>query len=252
MPPAANRLLLRLGVSFRDAQLLRIALVHRSFLNEHPEREPDLESNERLEFLGDSVVNMVAAAAVYERFPAHSEGALTNTRAALVNTTALAAFARRFELGRYLRLGKGEDRNGARDRDSMLADVFEAVVAAIYLDGGFEAARSFLEPLFAERLDAVAHEGRRLVDYKSELLARVQADRNITPRYNTLSVAGPEHRPQITVEVLAADEQLGVGSGPSKQAAAQAAAQAALQRLDAGGTQEISTSDRAEEDARTS
>lgn len=229
---ATDRLLDRLGVTLRDQRLLRVALVHRSFLNEHPEREPDLESNERLEFLGDSVVNVVAAALVYERFPSYSEGELTNVRTALINTTALAGLARRFELGRYLRVGRGEERSGARERDSMLADGFEAVVAAIYLDGGFEAARAFLAPLFAELLAELAAQGRRL-DYKSMLLARIQAERSVTPRYQVLAVEGPEHRPEITVEVVADDERLALGRGPSKQAATQAAAQAALARLDA-------------------
>jgi ribonuclease-3 len=227
---STERLLQRLGVTLRNPHLLRVALVHRSFLNEHPEREPDLESNERLEFLGDSVVNLVAAGAVYARFPAASEGELTNLRTALINTGALATLARRFELGRYLRVGKGEDRSGARERDSMLADAFEAVVAAVYLDGGFEAAQLFLAPLFDERLDELAAQGQRL-DYKSQLLTRLQADRNITPRYQTLSMEGPEHRPEITVEVLADAERLGVGRGPSKQAATQAAARAALEQL---------------------
>jgi ribonuclease III len=227
---AADRLLQRLGISMRNPHLLRVALVHRSFLNEHPERAPELESNERLEFLGDSVINVVAADMVFERYPSASEGQLTLLRTGLINTGALAELARRFELGRYIRMGKGEDRSGARERDGMLADAFEAVAAAIYRDGGFEAARQFLTPLFAERLDALAQEGQRL-DYKSELLARVQAERGVTPRYQLLALEGPEHRPEITVSVLAGDEQLGVGSGASKQAATQAAARAALERL---------------------
>ncbi|MFO7167162.1 MAG: ribonuclease III [Chloroflexota bacterium] len=226
-----DRLIQRLGVPISDTRLLRCALVHRSFINEHPEREPDLESNERLEFLGDSVVNMIAAALLYERFPEHSEGELTVLRTELVKTEALAELARRFELGRYVRLGRGEESSGGRNRDSLLADLFEAVVAAIYLDGGFQAAKSWLEPLFAERLDRIAVEGRRL-DYKSALQVRIQAERNVTPRYRTIEVAGPEHRREFTVEVLVDNERLGVGSGHSKQAAAQAAAQEALERLD--------------------
>jgi ribonuclease III len=235
---SADRLLQRLGVPMRAPHLLRVAMAHRSFLHEHPERAPELESNERLEFLGDSVVNLVAAGMVYERYPAASEGELTLLRTALINTGSLAALARRFELGRYIRLGKGEDRSGARERDGLLADTFEALVAALYLDGGFEAVRQFLEPLFAEQLDALGAHGRRL-DYKSELLARVQAERGVTPHYQVLALEGPEHRPAITVAVLAGAEQLGVGSGPSKQAATQAAARAALEFLAgeaAGGT----------------
>ncbi|MEN9935439.1 MAG: hypothetical protein RLZZ387_2018 [Chloroflexota bacterium] len=229
--PSIDRLLDHLGVPLRDTHLLRAALIHRSFINEHPEREPDLESNERMEFLGDSIVNAVAAMLVYERFPSYDEGRLTAARTSLVNTGSLASLARRFGLGAYLRLSKGEERSGARDRDAMLADAFEAVVAALFLDGGLDAARTFLAPLFAEQIELVATGGHQL-DYKSRLMARVQSERNVTPRYQTVSVSGPEHRPQITVEVLIADVSMGTGSGPSKQAAAQAAAQAALERLD--------------------
>ena len=231
MPPI-DRLLTRLGVALRDTSALQNALVHRSFLNEHPERHPHLVSNERLEFLGDSVVNLVAASVVYARFPSHSEGELTRLRTALMNTAALASLARDFDLGQALRLSRGEDRNGARNRDGMLADAFEAVVAVIYLDGGIDAAQAFLAPQFERLLDDVEQRGQRL-DYKSELMARIQAERNITPLYRVLAVEGPEHRPEISVEVLANDERLGVGVGPSKQAATQAAAQAALARLDA-------------------
>jgi ribonuclease III len=228
---AVDRLAQRLGVTLRDTRLLRVALVHRSFINEHPEREPDLESNERLEFLGDSIVNAAAAILLYERFPSASEGDLTTMRTELIKTSTLAELARGFEIGRYMRLGKGEESSGARDRDAMLADMFEAIIAAIYLDGGFEAAQRWLTPLFDARIAQLVAQGRRL-DHKSRLQEQIQAERGVTPHYRTIATAGPEHRREFTVQVFAAEELLGEGSGPSKQAAEQAAAQAALERLD--------------------
>jgi ribonuclease III len=235
--PSLDRLIERLGVPFADPRLLQSALVHRSFLHEHPDQAVGLTSSERLEFLGDAILNYLAAQLVFERFPDRGEGELTGLRSALVKTTTLAGFARDLDLGAYIRLSKGEQRSGARDRDALLADTFEAVVAAIRLDGGLDAAYAFVEPLFNWQLDQIAA-GNLMLDYKSQLQERIQAERNITPRYRMISVSGPEHRRDFTVEVLAAGARLGLGQGPSKQAAAQAAAQAALERLNAPPAEE--------------
>jgi ribonuclease-3 len=168
---------------------------------------------------------------VFERFPDHGEGGLTGLRSALVKTATLAGFARDLDLGSYLRLSKGEEQSGARTRAALLADTFEAVVAAIYLDGGVEAARAFVTPLLERQLEQIAS-GDLALDYKSQLQERIQAEHNITPRYRTVEVAGPEHRRTFTVEVLVGGARRGLGQGSSKQAAAQAAAQAALAWLD--------------------
>ncbi|HEX5689093.1 MAG TPA: putative dsRNA-binding protein, partial [Roseiflexaceae bacterium] len=152
-------------------------------------------------------------------------------RSALINTATLAGFARLYDLGAYVRISKGDDTDNVRQRDSLLADTFEALVAAIYLDRGQEVARAFVLPLFEQELQRIELHGLPL-DFKSRLQQRIQAERNITPRYHTVSVAGPEHRREFVIEVLAGEEQLGVGQGASKQAAAQAAAQAALEQLD--------------------
>jgi ribonuclease III len=224
-----DTLIARLGVGFSDQRLLRSALVHRSFLHEHPEQAGDLASNERLEFLGDAIINYTAAMLVFERFPERGEGDLTVLRAALINTSTLAGFARSFGLGAYIRLSKGDDASNGRERDALLADTFEALVAAITLDSGLAAAQAFMMPLFEQELDHIQAHGLPL-DYKSRLQQRIQAERNITPRYHTVSASGPEHRREFVIEVLAGDESLGVGRGPSKQAAAQAAAQAALEQ----------------------
>jgi ribonuclease-3 len=227
-----DRLIERLGVPLADPQLLQSALVHRSFLHERPDLAIGLTSSERLEFLGDAILNCLAATLVFERFPDRGEGELTGLRSALVKMTTLAGFAREINLGAYIRLSKGEEISGARERDALLADTFEAVVAALYLDGGLELARAFVVPMFDQQLERIAASGLAL-DYKSQLQERVQAERNITPRYRTMSVTGPEHRRDFTVEVLVGGARLGLGQGPSKQAAAQAAAQAALDRLNA-------------------
>ena len=217
-------------MTFSDPRLLQSALIHRSFLHEHPDQAIGLTSNERLEFLGDAILNFVAAQQVFERFPDRGEGELTSLRSALVKTATLAGFARDLNLGAYVRLSKGEDSSGARERDALLADTFEAVVAAIYLDSGLETVRRFIGPMLDRQITAIAAHGL-VLDYKSRLQERVQADRNITPRYHTVSVTGPDHRREFTVEVLAGGARLGLGQGASKQAAAQEAARVALEQL---------------------
>ena len=227
--PAIQTLMTTLGVQFRDAQLLESALTHRSFVHEH--YEASLQPNERLEFLGDSVLNFLTAQYLYHAFPTHSEGQLTAMRAALVRAATLARFAREFQLGTYLKLGKGEEHSGGRERNNLLADAFEAVLAAIYLDQGMEAAEQFLRPLLEAEGARVTTNGLQLDD-KSRLQERVQSERNQTPRYRTILAEGPDHNRTFTIEVFAGDEKLGVGVGNSKQLAAQAAAQAALAYLD--------------------
>lgn len=225
-------LMQRLGVQFSDPRLLQSALVHRSFVHEHPELTTDLANSERLEFLGDAVINYIAAALIFERFPNNGEGDMTVLRSALIKTGTLAQFARRFDLGNSIKLSKGDAASNGRDRDSLLADTFEAIIAAITLDQGFDTAKAFVTPLFQEELARIEIQGLPL-DYKSRLQQFVQAQRNITPRYQTVSVSGPEHRREFLIEVFADEESLGTGQGFSKQSAAQAAAKAALEQLGA-------------------
>jgi ribonuclease-3 len=218
-----------LGVQFKDPELLDSALTHRSFVHEH--YESPLQPNERLEFLGDSVLNFLTAQYLYHTFPDQSEGQLTAIRASLVRAATLARFARSFGLGKYLKLGKGEEHSGGRERNNLLADAFEAVLAAIYIDQGMAVADSFLIPLLEAESAHVALHGVQL-DHKSRLQERVQSERNQTPRYRTLNAEGPDHSRTFTIEVFAGDQRLGVGVGNSKQMAAQAAAEAALEFLD--------------------
>jgi ribonuclease-3 len=228
--PSLDRLQERLGIVFTDPRLLQSALIHRSFLHEHPDQGVGLIDIERLEFLGDAILTYLAATLLFDRYPDRGEGALTSLRAALVKTTTLAEFARNLGLGNYIRLSKGEEQSGARARDALLADTFEALVAAIYLDKGVAVAQSFATELFEQRLTQIEQHGLAL-DYKSQLQQRIQAERNITPRYQVVAEAGQDPHREYTIEVRAGNERLGCGQGPSKQSAAQAAARAALEQL---------------------
>ena len=231
-----DKLITRLGIIFNDTQRLQGALMHRSYRNEHPDRAHGMADSERLEFLGDSVLNYVAADLLFRRFPAYTEGELTKLRAVLIRTGTLAGFARDLELGSYVLLGRGEKANHAAERDNMLADTFEALLAAMYLDRGLEVVRTFLTPFFEQQL-ALIESGVDVDagDYKTQLLAYVQKHFGITPLYRTVGLEGPEHQREVTAEVLRAGEAIGSGRGPSKQAAEQAAAREALLRLTEGG-----------------
>jgi ribonuclease III len=213
---------------FNDPSLLERALTHRSYLNEHPELA--LDDNERLEFLGDAVLDFVTGAWLYNRFPEQREGRLTSLRAALVKTETLGQFALQVGLNDHLRLGKGESESGGRGRISMLANAFEALLGALYLDQGLGAVQAFLEQLLPEEVDRVLAEERDR-DAKSLLQEWSQAEHGITPRYRTVAESGPDHAKTFTVEVRIGDEVVGRGEGLSKQAAAQAAASDALQTM---------------------
>lgn len=226
-----RRLQEQMKVKFSDLSLLQRALTHRSYLNEHPEHT--LEDNERLEFLGDAVLDFIAGALLYHRFPEMNEGQLTRLRAELVRTETLASFAQQFGLGETLLLGKGEDESGGRTRRKNLCGAFEALVGALYLDQGMEAARVFAEPRFAPALDEIM---RRSSDKDAKSLFQEwgQATFGQTPVYRTVSTEGPDHAREFTVEVMIGSTIVGRGTGHSKQVAAQAAARHALEAIDAG------------------
>ena len=221
----------RLGITFRDLSLLQRALTHRSYINEHPGHI--LEDNERLEFLGDAVLDFIAGAWLYHRFPEMDEGRLTRLRAGLVRTETLAKFAQDFQLGEALLLGRGEDESGGRSRHRNLCGAFEALVGALFLDQGMEAARTFVEPLFGPALDDIL--GRATdKDPKSLFQEWSQATLGLTPIYRTVDSQGPDHAKQFTVEVVIGSTVIAQGTGHSKQTAAQAAAHHALDALEAG------------------
>lgn len=221
----------RLQVRFDDLSLLQRALTHRSYLNEHPEHT--LEDNERLEFLGDAVLDFIAGAWLYHRFPEMDEGQLTRLRAGLVRTETLAHFAQMLRLGDALLLGRGEDESGGRRRISNLCGSFEALVGALYLDRGMAAAQAFAEPLLEPALQDIL---RRAADKdaKSLLQEWSQAELGQTPVYRTVASEGPDHAKEFTVAVIIGQTECGRGVGHSKQAAAQVAAQQALRAIEAG------------------
>jgi ribonuclease-3 len=219
-----------LGLDFRDRSLLFQSLVHRSYLNENPGTR--LRSNERLEFLGDAILDAVAAEFLFQRCPEEGEGDLTLWRSALVRTETLATFAVQFDLGRYLVMGRGEEADGGRTRTTILADAFEAVLGAVYLDGGLDAVRAFLTPFLEKALEGFA--GQLPVDYKSTLQIEAQGRVGITPQYRTAASWGPDHARTFQVEAWVGERLLGRGEGLSKQAAQQEAARAALEQLQAG------------------
>lgn len=215
-------------VSFRDPTLLRRALTHASFLNENPDCA--WGDNERLEFLGDAVVDFVAADYLHAHFPDWHEGQLTSLRADWVRAETLARFAVDKGLGTYLLLGHGEEQGGARTRVTMLSDAFEALVGAIYLDAGLEVARQFLVP-FLDSLLKAQTVSATLRDPKSRLQEWAQAAVHAAPVYITVEETGPHHARQFTVEVLVQGQVQGRGTGRSKHAAEQAAARVALNVL---------------------
>ena len=214
-----------LDIAFSDYSLLLRAVTHRSFLNENPNSA--LEDNERLEFLGDAVLDFIVGAYLYNRFPEMDEGELTSLRAALVKTKTLADFARQWDIGRFLRLGYGEEENGGRERTPILCAAFEAVIGAIYLDQGMEKVQSLVEQLVGPALVKIRANSLHK-DAKSEFQVWAQARYNITPHYKVIASSGPDHAKAFTVQVLIGDAPWGKGSGSNKQSAAQEAASDAL------------------------
>jgi ribonuclease III len=217
-----------LGYHFSNADLLVRALCHSSYVNE--QTQAGLSSNERLEFLGDAVLNLAISHLLMHRYPSFAEGELSRNRAFLVNETQLAIIARKMGLGPHLLLGKGEEQTDGREKNSILADAVEAVLAAIYLDGGFDAAFSFVEAHFAEQLQTVSRKFRQ-TDYKSRLQEFVQAIYREVPRYQVVGTSGPDHDKTFRVRMQVAGISA-EGEGKSKKMAEQEAARAGLDRLD--------------------
>lgn len=217
-----------LDYRFKDLALLQRALTHRSYINENP--YDALEDNERLEFLGDAVLDFVTGLLLYNRYPEMSEGRMTSMRSALVRTETLARLASYLGVGRVLRLGKGEAESGGRVRLANLCAAFEALAGAIFLDAGIDAVRQVVEPHFIPAADAIL--ARDLDhDAKSRLQEWSQATLGHTPHYKTVRSEGPDHEKKFTIQVLINAQVYGEGVGHSKQSAAQRAAKAALESL---------------------
>jgi ribonuclease-3 len=215
-----------IGISFTRKDLLRGAFVHRSYLNE---AKGTLASNERLEFLGDAVLSFLTSHFLYTSYPEYPEGTLTNIRSSLVKTASLSAVASELGLGELLMLSRGEEESGGRNNHSLLADAFEALLGAIFLDQGIAAAKKFLTMfLFPKTKDIISQ--KRYIDYKSRLQEIVQEQSRISPTYRVEKSEGPDHNKTFWVEALVGDAVVGRGKGKSKQEAEVAAAENALEK----------------------
>lgn len=215
----------RLNLPFSNLALLMRALTHRSYVNENPN---SVEDNERLEFLGDAVLDFIVGAWVYHRFPEMPEGDLTKMRSAFVRNDQLAMFARAIHLGGALRLGRGEKATGGSERDGLLGSAFEALIGALYIDKGLPAVEAFVHPFLEESQDYILEE---IHDPKSVLQEWAQAERLGAPQYVTISSTGPDHAKVFEVEVRIQGVTYGRGHGSSKHVAARIAAQTALEAL---------------------
>lgn len=216
----------KIEYKFTDRSLITTALTHSSYANEH-----HCASNERLEFIGDSVLGMVVATHLYRLYPDMPEGRMTRLRAELVCEQSLWALSCRMGFGEYLRLGKGEEASGGRERHSILADCVEAVIAAMYLDGGYEAAERFIEKNILSVLDGNDRDVLRGTDYKTELQELIQRKPNQSLTYTLAGESGPDHRKTFEFTVELNGEILGEGSGRTKKEAEQNAARCALKAL---------------------
>lgn len=224
-----QELAVKLDLPISDYRLLCRALTHRSYLNEHPEA---LEDNERLEFLGDAVLDFLVGAWLYNHFPEMAEGEMTRLRSALVRTEQLADFAQQVGLGLAMRLGRGEAEGGGRNRPGLLCGTFEALIGALYLDAGIGAVQKLVEPMLQTAVQNILAKNSER-DPKSLLQEWIQARGYEHPIYKTVASFGPDHAKEFEVEVLVDGRVLGRGRGNSKQAAAQRAARQALETLSA-------------------
>jgi len=218
-----------LGYKFRDRDLLARALTHKSYANER--RETSSSHNERLEFLGDTVLGFVIGELIYRSFPNLQEGALSKIKAHLVSATTLASKGRALGIGRYLRMGAGEARSGGADKLSLLADGFEAVIAAIYLDGGLPAAEAFLRRVFGPDVTGIDIGDLSFQDYKTALQETAQALGLPLPEYRIVDEYGPDHEKIFVIQVFWDGEAFAYGRGSSKREAQRKAAKEALKRI---------------------
>jgi ribonuclease-3 len=216
-----------LKIKFKNLEILKTALTHRSYLNEHRQIK---ESNERLEFLGDAVLEVVVSSYLFDEYPQKTEGVLTSLRAKIVQTKTLARVSRELNLNQYLLLSKGEKEGGGANNESLLADVFEALVGAIFVDQGLRKAAFFINLHLLKKLKTILT-SREVVDYKSQYQEKVQAQDLKTPVYKIISQSGPDHNRTFVAAVLVEGKLMARGEGKSKQLAEQQAARHALEKL---------------------
>jgi len=247
MLPALEQLEAILGYEFADKELLRLALTHPSYAHEAGRGGHPSHDNQQLEFLGDAVLGLTASEWLVRRFPQRSEGYLSKLKARLVSEAHLAEVARKLGLGEYLFLGRGEHISGGRDKPAVLADALEALIGAVYLDGGLEAARRVVERWVVPEAEELASLETECEDYKGRLQELAQALKLPQPQYRLVGTAGPEHSKEFTVEVSIGDRWVATGRGSSKKRASQQAAAALLAQLQArssGGCSDSARVDR--------
>lgn len=212
-------------VSYNNKQLIERAFIHSSYVNEH---KNGLSDNERLEFIGDAVLQIYSAHRLYEIDPPLSEGLMSTRRSNIVSEKALAQVVREYHINDYLLLGAGEEKNGGRNKDSIISDMFEAFIGAIYLDSGYDSVFKFLDSLLTKHIEEI---DETTYDYKTKLQEYVQADSRRTIEYKTIDVKGPNNNPEFQVEVLIDGLLFGVGRGSSKKQAQKNAAKNALEKM---------------------
>ena len=218
----------KIEIQFKNSDLIKTAFIQRSYLNEH--KDTKFDSNERLEFLGDAVLELVVTEYLYLNYP-NPEGELTNWRSALVKGEMLAKIASELDLGSYLHLSKGEENSGGRTKDYLLANTFEALIGVIYLEHGFKEASKFIGTFLLVHLEDILEKGEH-IDSKSKFQELAQEKTGITPNYQLLHDEGPDHEKMFTMGAYVGERVVGKGTGNSKQAAEQQAAEDALRRLD--------------------
>ena len=219
----------KLGISFSDKSLIIKALTHRSYLNEN--RDKYLQNNERLEFLGDAVLELIISFKLFEKYPDKPEGELTGIRSALVRTESLAQQSRDLEVGKHLLMSRGEEDSGGRDKDYLLANTYEALLGAIYLDSGYESCRTFVENTLLKKVDEIV-DNELFIDPKTKVQELIQAKYKVTPTYQIVKEEGPDHEKYFTVVLKVNKKKLSEGYGASKQKAEEDAAQKAVKLLE--------------------
>jgi ribonuclease-3 len=217
----------KLGLEFKDKNLLDIAFIHKSYMNEHKGKKA--AHNERLEFLGDAVLELVVTEFLYKHYPSEEEGVLTNWRSALVKGKHLAEIANLLDLGVYLYLSRGEERSGGRKKNYILANTLEALIGAIYLDQGYKIAHTFIDQCILKRLEEILEKGHH-IDAKSHFQEVAQEVLGITPEYRLIKEEGPDHNKSFSMGAYLGEEFVAEGSGSSKQKAEQEAAAASLKK----------------------
>lgn len=223
-----NKLEEQISIQFKDFALLDRAFIHKSYINEH--KDAGLSHNERLEFLGDAVLELAVTHYLFDKFPEKDEGKMTSFRSALVKGNNLAEVARRLDLGNYLKLSRGEENSGGRDKNYLLANVTEALIGAIYLDQGYDIAEKFINDHILDNLEEIIDQGLH-IDSKSRFQELAQELASVTPHYELINSHGPDHKKEFTMGAYLGPDLVAEGTGPSKQKAEELAAKNAITKL---------------------